>query len=117
MGAPLLVFLPLKAQLLLPFAGLGLLISLAFTMVSFPKYNESAVAGFTGTIPGTLNAVPFGMMGMEESDNCGYNIFICSSPSTDFSLVYSRSFSNPARSLLISFRNSWIFRLLQGSGL
>src|SRR5436190_1198621 len=83
-GAPLLVFLPLKAQLLLPFAGLGLLISLAFTIVSLPKYNESAVAGFTGTIPGTLNAVPFGMMGIDESDNCGYNIFICSSPSTDF---------------------------------
>src|SRR3979411_3306305 len=77
-GAPLLVLLPLIAQLLLPFEGLGLLTSFAVTVVSFPKYNESAVAGFTGMIPGTSNAVPLGIMGIEESDTCGKRTFICS---------------------------------------
>src|SRR5438067_2997829 len=110
-GAPLFVFFPMTAQILLPMFGLGLFTSRTLSVVSFPKYKESAVAGLTGSTEGWSNKVPFGIIGMEESDICGNNRFISSTPNTAFSLVYSRSLSNPARSLLIIFRNKAIFRL------
>src|SRR6478736_5881046 len=77
-GAPLAVFVPLTAQLLLPLFGLGLNSSFTCTVVSFSKYKESAVTGFTVIIPGAAKAVPFGTMGSKESGTWGNSCFISS---------------------------------------
>src|SRR5204862_2572228 len=63
MGAPLFVFLPLTTQLLLPLLGSCLLYSFTAIVSLLPKYSESAVAGFIGTIPAESKTVPLGMMG------------------------------------------------------
>ncbi len=71
-GAPLLVFVPFTAQLLLPLFGLGFSVSTMLNESFFPKYKESALAGFMGIIPGGSNTVPFGTIGTNESCTSGY---------------------------------------------
>src|SRR5689334_24797317 len=70
-GTPLFVFIPATAQLLLPLFGSCFIISATRDIVSFsPKQSESAVAGFTGTMPRASNAVPAGTIGVRESGTC-----------------------------------------------
>src|SRR5215217_7976736 len=87
MGAPLFVLLPFTAQLLLPLFLSGLLTSLTVNVVSLPKYNESAVGGFTGIIPGRSKTVSLGIIGADESETSGYNNCISLKLNTDFWFV------------------------------
>src|SRR5688572_3262333 len=74
MGAPLFVFAPLTAQLLLPLLRLTRPISSDMMMVeSLSKYSESAFSGLTGRIPGDAKKLPGGIMGCKESGTCGNN--------------------------------------------
>jgi hypothetical protein len=93
-----------------------LLYSEILTVSIFPKYAESAPTGGIGFMAAGSNAVPAGTIGTRESGTCGSRRINSSKERKDFVIVFCRSISQPARVLLICFRKSAIFRLLQASG-
>src|SRR5574338_378894 len=92
MGAPLCVLEPLRAQLLLPLAGLGFSISCNVpAALLLWRYKESEVAGAAGLTVGGGKMVPFGTTGSSESATAGKRIRNASSPKNALAFVNGRS--------------------------
>ena len=81
-GLPLFVLEPATAQLLLPFAGLGLNSSVNQVESVLCRYTESIFTGSEGKYPGMANGVPLGTIGARESAISGKSNLKFSSPST-----------------------------------